>query len=183
MLLGALAPNNAQNGIASVAESPMPSVFPSLAISATPDTFGEPSSELLRRLNDDQRESFLRLWNTVPSHIRRIDFVLDAPGWDPSAIDALVSTPTEYADIFSPSKVDYGACSLCPFEIKVPPGTQPIQSRPYRLNSVFSTQADAIWTLTLPPGSSSIPRPRSPAPSYAFRRDSAAFESQSTIRN
>ena len=80
----------------------------------------------------------------VPSHIRQIDFALDAPGWEPSAIDALGATLTEYADIFSSSKLDYGACSLRLFEIKVPHGTQPIQSRPYRLNPVLSKQVDAI---------------------------------------
>ena len=80
----------------------------------------------------------------VDSHLRQIDFVLDAPGWKPSAIDAFAATLTEYADIFSSSKLDYGACSLRPFEIKVPHGTQPIQSRPYRLNPVLSKQVDAI---------------------------------------
>ena len=80
----------------------------------------------------------------VPSHIRQIDFAVDAPGWEPSAIDALAATLTEYVDIFSSSKLDYGACSLRPFEIKVPHGTQPIQSRPYRLNPVLSKQVDAI---------------------------------------
>ena len=80
----------------------------------------------------------------VPSHIRQIDFALDAPGWEPSAIDALGATLTEYADIFSSSKLDYGARSLRLFEIIVPHGTQPIQSRPYRLSPVLSKQVDAI---------------------------------------
>ena len=35
-------------------------------------------------------------------------------------------------------------CSLRPFEVKVSHGTQPIQSRPYRLNPVLSKQVDAI---------------------------------------
>ena len=91
------------------------------------------------------RESFFRLWNIVPPHIRRIDFALDAAGWDPTALDALSTTLTTFADVFSSSKSDYGECSLRPFEIKVPPGTQPIQSRPYRLNPVLSNQADAIF--------------------------------------
>ena len=108
----------------------MPSASPSLAISVTPDTFDVHPSELLRRLNDAQRKSFLHIWKTVPFHIRCIDFALDAPGRDPSAIDALSATLTEYADLFSSSTQDYGDCSMCPFEIKVPPGTQPIQSRP-----------------------------------------------------
>ena len=80
----------------------------------------------------------------MPPHIRRIDFALDAPGWDSPAIDALSDTLAAYADVFSFSKLDYGECSLRPFEIKVPPGTQPIQSRPYRLNPVLSKQVDAI---------------------------------------
>ena len=76
----------------------------------------------------------MRIFSSAPG-------TLDAPGWDPSAIDALSATPTEYADFFSSSKLDYGAGFLRPFKIKVPPGTQPIQSRPYRLNP---KQADAI---------------------------------------
>ena len=80
----------------------------------------------------------------MPPHIRRIDFALDAPGWDPPAIDALSDTLAAYADVFSFSKLDYGECSLRPFEIKVPPGTQPIQSRLYRLNPVLPKQVDAI---------------------------------------
>ena len=80
----------------------------------------------------------------MPPHIRRIDFAHDAPGWDPPAIDALSDTLAAYADVFSLSKLDYGECSLRPFEIKVPTGTQPIQSRRYRLNPVLSKQVDAI---------------------------------------
>ena len=110
----------------------------------TSDSPDAPPPELLDRLDSSQRESFLRLWHTVPPHIRRIDFALDAAGWDTAALDALSTTLTTYADVFSSSKLDYGECSLRPFEIKVPPGTQPIQSRPYRLNPVLSKQADAI---------------------------------------
>ena len=71
-------------------------------------------------------------------------FALDAAGWDPTAIGALSTTLTTYADVFSSSKLDYGECSLRPFEIKVPSGTQAIQSCPYRLNPVLSKQVDAI---------------------------------------
>ena len=76
-----------------------------------------------------------------PPPIRRIDFALDAAGWGPTALS---TTLTTFADIFSSSKLDYGECPLRPFEITVPPGTQPIQSPPYRLNPVLSKQADAI---------------------------------------
>ena len=131
--------------VSALAESPTPPppqpVSPPNITSDSPD---EPPPELLARLDPSQRESFLRLWNTVPLHIRRIDFALDAAGWDPAALDALSTTLTTYADVFSSSKLDYGECSLRPFEIKVPPRTQPIQSRPYRLKPVLSKQADAI---------------------------------------
>ena len=145
--LETLASHDAHNGVTHVAESPIPSACLSLDINAKPDTLDEPSSKLLRRLNDDQRKSFIRLWHTVPSHIRRIDFALDFRGWDPSATDALSETLTEYSDIFSLSKLDYGACSLRLSEIKVSPGTLPIQSRPYRLNPVLAKQADASGLL------------------------------------
>ena len=79
-----------------------------------------------------------------PPPIRRIDFALDAAGWGPAALDALSTILATFADVFSSSKLDYGECSLRPFEIKVPPGTQPIQSRTYRLNPVLSQLADAI---------------------------------------
>ena len=142
--LEALTPQDTQNDVTPVAESPLPSESPSLATNVTHDTSDKRSSELLHRFDEDQRESFLRLWNTVPPHIRRIDLALDAPGWEPSAIDTLSATLPEHADIFSSSKLDCGACSLRPFEIKVPPGVQPIQSRSYRLNPVLSKQADTI---------------------------------------
>ena len=81
-----------------------------------------------------------------------MDPPLDAAGWDPTALDALSATFPTYADVFSSSKLDCGECSLRPFEIKLPPGTQPIQSRPYRLNPVLSKQADAILNSYLAAG-------------------------------
>ena len=139
-----LEPHDTQHEVTTIAESTVTLAPPSTAANATPNTSGAPPTELLHRLDDAQRESFLSLWNMVPSHIRQIDFALDAPGWEPSAIDALAATLTVYADIFSPSKLDFGACSLRPFEIKVPRGTQPIQPRSYILNPVLSKQVDAI---------------------------------------
>ena len=141
--LEALSLHDALADVSALAESPTPPqpVPPPNITSDSPD---EPPPELLDRLDPSQRESFLRLWHTVPPHIRRIDFAPDAAGWDPAALDALSTTLTTYADVFSSSKLDYGECSLRPFEIKVSLGTQPIQSRPYRLNPVLSNQADAI---------------------------------------
>ena len=143
--LEALAPHDVQHDFTTVSESLVPSAPSSLVINVTPDTSDEPSTKLLHRLDDDRRESYLRLWSTILPHIRQIDFALDGSGWEPSAMDALSATLAEYADIFSASKLDYGACSLRPFEIKVPNGTQPIQPRSYRLiNQVFSKQEDSI---------------------------------------
>ena len=143
--LEALSLHDVLADVSALAESPTPpSPQPVPPPNITSDSSDEPPPELLDRLDPSQRESFLRLWNTVPPHIRRINFALDAAGWDPAALDALSTTLTTYADVFSSSKLDYGECSLRPFEIKVPFGTQPIQSRPYRLNPVLSKQADAI---------------------------------------
>ena len=136
VLLEALTQPIGLSDVTAVSEAP--------ATSAASNTSEQPSTELLHRLDDDQHESCFRLWSTVPHHMRQIDFALDAPGWDPGVIDALSATLKEYADIFSSSKLDYGACSLGPFEIKVPPETYPIQSRTYRLNPVLSKQVDAI---------------------------------------
>ena len=103
-----------------------------------------PPPELLHRPDHSQRESYFSPLEHCLPPIHRIDFALDAAGWGPTALDALSTTLTTFADVFSSSKLDYGECSLRPFEIKAPPGTRPIQSRPYRLNLVPSKQADAI---------------------------------------
>ena len=39
-----------------------------------------PPSDLLGRLDHAERNSFLRLWQHVPPHVRLINFALDAPG-------------------------------------------------------------------------------------------------------
>ena len=75
--LEALTQPNGLSDVTAVSEAP--------ATNAAPNTSEQPSTELLHRLDDDQRESFFRLWSTVPHHIRQIDFALDAPGWDPGA--------------------------------------------------------------------------------------------------
>ena len=131
--------------VSALAESPTPpSPQPVPPPNITSDSPDEPPPVRLARLYPSQRESFICLWNTVPPRIRRIYFALDAASWDPAALDALSTTLTTYADVFSSSKLDYGECSLRSFETKVPPGTQPIQPLPYRLNPVLSKQADAI---------------------------------------
>ena len=91
-----------------------------------------------------EKKFVLYLPKRCPTPIRRIDFALDAAGWGPTALDAPSTTLTTFADVLSSSKLDYGECSFRPFEIKVPPGTQPIQSCPYRLNPVLSKQTDTM---------------------------------------
>ena len=142
--LETLAPHDTQHDVTTIAESPVTLAPSSTATNVTPDASDDPPNELHHRLDDVQRESFLRLWNRVPPYIRQIDFALDAPGWEPSAIDALGATLTEYVDTFSSFKLDYRACSLRPFETKVSHETQPIQLRPYILNPVVAKQVDAI---------------------------------------
>ena len=122
---------------------------------------------------------FSPLKHCLPPPIRRIDFALDAAGWGPTALDALSTTLTTFADVFSSSKLDYGECSRRPFEIKVPPGTQPIQSRPYELNPVLSKQADAPISQ---PTSFITPRRRGRSPLCASRRNRVTSESQSTTK-
>ena len=181
--LEALAQYDAPINVTPVAESLLPSTSLTETTNATLDPPDEPPPELLHRLDDGQRTAFLRLWNTIPPDIQRIDFALDAPGWEPSAIDALSATLAEYADIFSSSKLDYGVFSLRPFQIKVPPGTQPIQSHPYRLNQILSNQVDAILDSYLAAGL--IQHSTSPwsSPLECVPTKSGGVRSQSTIKN
>ena len=67
------------------------------AVRSSPDT-GEaasavtaPSPTLLKRLNSDQRSSFLRVWTRLPPHLREIAFELHDPGWTPPVIAQSVS--------------------------------------------------------------------------------------------
>ena len=70
--LEALTQHNELCDVAAVVETP--------ATNTALNTSEQPSTELLHRLDDDLRES---------------DFALDAPGWDPGAIDALSATLKE----------------------------------------------------------------------------------------
>ena len=106
--LEALALHDVPADVSALTESPTtPASQTALPHSTTPDPPDKPPPELLHRFDRSQRESFLRLWNTVPPHIRRIDFALDAAGWDPTALDALSTTLTTYANVVSSSKLDY----------------------------------------------------------------------------
>ena len=113
---------------------------------------------------------------TLYPHIPRIDFALDTPGWDANFIDALSATLTYFADIFFLSfKLDYGAYSLRPFEIKVTLGDtsdQIVLQQTER--SPFQEGRRCLGPLLLP-ASFSLPRARGEIPSYASRRNPVVF--------
>lgn len=43
-----------------------------------------------------------------------------------------------------PSPTDFGSCSLFPFQLTVPPGSEPVTSRPYRINPAVAKQEDIL---------------------------------------
>ena len=92
----------------------------------------------------DQRTSFLNRWDRLPPHLRDIIFDLHGSGWSPSVIDSLGDVLCEFPDVFSTSKTDSGSCSLMPFKIIVPPDSEPVTSRPYRINPILAKKADAV---------------------------------------
>ena len=112
------------------------------------DTTAAPSSSpppaLLERLTPEQRNSFTRMWDTLPLHLRDITFNLHGPGWTPAVIADLVQVLCEYHDIFSSSPTDIGSCSLFPNKLTVPTGSAPVTSRPYRVSPPIAKQVDAI---------------------------------------
>ena len=84
--------------------------------------------------------NFFFLWNTVPPHpldiCRTKRRRLGPEYFRRSPRD----THRKRGHIFV-IQAGYSACSLRPFEINVPPRTQPIQLRPFRLNLILSKQA------------------------------------------
>eukprot|EP00752_Nemacystus_decipiens_P004840 g4404.t1 len=103
-----------------------------------------PPADLPGRLTDLQRPSFLRMWDRLPAHLRDIVFELHDPRWSAAAIDQLGDALIEYADVFSTSKSDFGACNIMPFSLSVPPGTKPVASKPYRINLILQKKVDAV---------------------------------------
>ena len=118
------------------------------AVTSSPDT-GEaapavtpPSPALLKRLNPDRRSSFLRVWVRLPPHLREIAFDLHDPDCPPPVVEELGDVLFEFPDVFT-SKTEFGSCSLMPFEISVPEGSDPVTSRPHRLNPILAKGVDA----------------------------------------
>ena len=93
-----------------------------------------PCPQLLARLDADQLPSFLNLWGCLPPHLRDVIFDLHGSGWFPSVIDRLGDVLCEFPDVFSTSKTDFSSCSLMPFKITVPPHSEPVTFRRYRIN-------------------------------------------------
>ena len=112
---------------------------PLAAVAAT----ASPSPALLARLTTEQRASFLRVWERLPSHLRAVAFDLHGPGWNPLAIEQLVDVICNFGDVFSESKTDFGSCSLMPFEISVPEGNALVTSQPHGINPILAKEVDA----------------------------------------
>ena len=145
--LTSLAPSRVDNGVATVTDTTSTStnVVPSDTSPLRPEQDSDtPPSNLIARFSDQQRTHFSRLWRRLPPHMRHIHFDLHGPGWTPAVIDSLATVLLRYSDRFAASKTDLGYSTTVPFEIKVPPGTRPIASRPYRSNPAISAQVNAI---------------------------------------
>ena len=134
------------------ASEPHPCHFADCQVStvmSSPDT-GEaasavttPSPALLKRLNSDQRTSFLRIWARLPPNLTEIAFDLHDPGWTPPAIEQLGDVLCEFPDVFFTPKTDFGSCSLMPFDISFPEGSAPVTSRLHRLNPFLAKTVNA----------------------------------------
>ena len=59
-----------------------------------------PSPALLERLTPEQRVSFLRIWDRLPTHLRDIAFDLHNPEWTSVAIVRLGDVLCEFSDVF-----------------------------------------------------------------------------------
>ena len=97
-----------------------------------------PSPALLERLTPEQRASFLRVWERLPSRLHAFEFELHGPDWSPLAIEQLGDVLRDFADVFSKSKTDLGCCSLIPFEILVPENSAAVSSRPHQINLILA---------------------------------------------
>ena len=122
--------------------------LPSTDCLPTPKT---PCPKLLECLRDDQRTSFLRLWDQPPLHLRDITFNLHGSGWSPSVITALGDVLCEFHDVFSASEIDFGSCPLTPFKIYVSPDSAPVFSRPYA-SSPYSRNRPMLYSTRLAAG-------------------------------
>ena len=84
------------------------------------------------------------MWDRLPVHLCDVIFELHDPRWTAEAIDRLGDALIDYADVFSKSKSDFGACNIMPFSLSLPPGTKPVASKPYRINPIMQKKVDAV---------------------------------------
>ena len=124
------------------ADLPAPAVTPVSAVTASPlaaaAATASPSPALLERLTPEQRSSFLRVWERLPSHLHAFEFDLHGPDWTPWAIEQLGDVLRDFAHVVSKSKTDLGCRSLIPFEILVPKNSAAVSFRPHQINPTLA---------------------------------------------
>ena len=94
-------PSGASSGLMTPISAVMAS--PLAAVAATASA----SLAVLDRLPPEQCDSFLRVWERLPSHLRAVAFDLHGPGWTPLAIEQLGDVLCDFGDVLSKSKTDF----------------------------------------------------------------------------
>ena len=120
----------AVNLVSAVTASPLAAAVATASPSLSP--------AMLERLTPEQRTSFLRVWERLPSHLRAVAFGLCCPDWSPIAVEQLGDVLCNFADALYKSKTDFGSCSLMPFESSALEGSAPVASRPHRINPILA---------------------------------------------
>ena len=81
-----------------------PPVTPTSDVAASPVAAATamtlPLPTLLERLTPEQRASFLRAWERLPSHLPAVAFDLHGPDWTPLAIEQLGDVLCVFPDVF-----------------------------------------------------------------------------------
>lgn len=103
-----------------------------------------PSAAVVARLHPNQRDSFLRLCDRLPDHLRDITFDLHGDGWYPEVIQELSDNLCDFPDVLSISKTGFGSCAFLPLEISIPRDSTPVSSSPYRLSYVVGKNNEVI---------------------------------------
>ena len=120
-----------------------PAMTPISAVTASPlaaaAATASPSPALLWRLTSEQRASFLRAWERLPTHLCAVAFDFHGPDWIPLAIEQLGDVLCDFPDVFSKSMTDFGSYSLMLFEISVSEGSAPVTSRPRRTCLLYTS--------------------------------------------
>ena len=142
-----------------------------------------PPPELLHRLDHNQRESFIRLWNTVPPCIRWIEFALDAAGWSP-LLSTLSPQHLPLSRTFS-RRPNWTTVNV-PYvrsKSRYLQGLSRFNRAPTDLTQSSPDRQTPFWTPISRLVLFSTPRRRGRAPSCASQNNRVASESQSTTKN